>query len=214
MKFPNAFAGVKKLFTAEILTLIAGACALFTSLFAITTIGAVGEGSGTGVLAGLGGTAIFGIATAVLAILGFIFMMIGLSTAGKDEPYFKTAFIFAIVGVVATALGAFVPGVFGEIIKIVSRVSEIFVTFYAIYGIINVATKLGDEALVKKGKAIITMIICVYVLVLIAQILSEFVFTAATVGAVVCSILASVLAIVEYIIYLTLLARAKKSFAQ
>ena len=101
MQFPNALQGVKKIYKAEILSLIAAACIIIAGLLAI--VAAAGESLGVVVIAG-----IFGVASAVLLIIAFIMNIVGVKRASLDEPAFKTAFYVLIIGIIAgIVMGAF-----------------------------------------------------------------------------------------------------------
>ena len=88
MRFPNAALGVKRIFTAEILSLIAAILGALTVMGAAFTAGVSGVAiassgnvaSGAS-LASLGFTAIFGIATLVLTVIAFFMKLFGVNKA-------------------------------------------------------------------------------------------------------------------------------------
>ena len=126
MTFPNAYNGIKKVFTAQIMSLISAGCIVFGSLLAL--------GSGVALsVTGVAGGGFFIIAGAVLSLLALIFNLIGLYTAAKDEPSFNTAFALSvvelIVGIVLGIIQNF-NGVFSIISSIVSLVLGIFILKY------------------------------------------------------------------------------------
>ena len=217
MKFPNAYSGVKKIFSAEILEIIGIACLFIAALFSLTTVGAVAGGSKNGALASLGGAALFGLAGGVLAIIAFIFTIIGINSASKDEPVFKPAMAIIFVGIIASIVSsvsslASSSGILHDLASDFSSVASILVTYYIIQGIISLANKLSNSEMADKGKSICTLVMTVFALYLIAQVLSQFV-VAGTVSAIV-AIVAAVLEIVQYVIYLTYLAKAKAMLAE
>ena len=95
MKFPNAFSGVRKIFSAEIVELIG------LLLLAAASIPAVILQSNENVSLGVAVVAlVFGIASAVLLVIGAILNIVGLVKAGKDEANFKTALSYVVISAV------------------------------------------------------------------------------------------------------------------
>ena len=72
MKFPNAFAGVKKLYTSEILALIALIFTLITVIAGFFTIGVIDAGVEEAVNPSLAITGVLTIITAILSLISFI----------------------------------------------------------------------------------------------------------------------------------------------
>ena len=103
MSFPNAYSGVKKIFTSQILILIGAvlvgiAAAVGSSVIASGTSIQVNVGT-TGASAGI---ALVG---AVLVIVGYIINIVGLYQAGKDERrYLRPAFIIVIIALVLSII--------------------------------------------------------------------------------------------------------------
>lgn len=213
MKFPNAYAGVKKLYTAEILALI-GVIALLIAAFAgLVMVGAAeAEEAGVGA-ASLGAAAIFGLVGGVLAIIAFILQIVGLNAGGKDEPQFKTALSFAVAGIVVQALASFVPS---EIVQKFAEtfvpVAQVLLIYYVIAAIRSLADKLGNSEMVQKAKGIITIVYVTFGVQILAKVLGQFVFTD-KIGGIV-EIVGYVLAVVQFIVYLSYLSKAKKMLAQ
>jgi hypothetical protein len=210
MKFPNAHDGVKKIYTAEILMIIAVVCSIIMLISGIIGAAGASADSAAAAVGGFAGLAIFGVASAVLLIIAFIMNIVGINKAKLDEASFNTALIFVLVGIIASALGAiFKEGSFlQELFTIVNSVASILITYYVIKGIQNLAQQLGDKSMVEKGDNVIKLICVVYAISLVATILGSFVFTSVA-GAVV-SIIGSVVSIVQYILYMTFLAQAVK----
>lgn len=216
MTFPNAYQGVKKIFLAQILALISVAALLITSFAALGTIGAAAGGSDAGAVAGLGITAIFGIGYLVLALLAFIFQIIGISKASKDEPAFKIALYLIIAGIAVSIIGGFMAegSVIKSIFTVATDVINLAITVYVIQGIRNLAVKLGNTEMDNKGNNIFKIIIAVYVCIFIARIVSMISGgTATSVIAAVFAIIAAVLSIIQYVIYLIYLNKAKAMLA-
>ena len=106
MKYPNAYAGIKKIFVSQILEIISviffliGMIAVIAgavSLTGETEVAAAGL-----VTAGVG--VILAIAGSIIAIIALILNLIGLNKAKNDEKNFQYAFWFVIIGLAATII--------------------------------------------------------------------------------------------------------------
>lgn len=209
MTFPNAFEGVKKVFIAEILALIASGCMVLGAIIAAASAMA-------GSLSGAAGGGFFVIASFVLSLLSLIFNLIGLSKASQDEAAFKTAFYCAIVNLIATfvirIIGIAVPGnAINYVSTIISTALSIAIIRYVVKGITSLAEKLGRNDIIDYGGKIAILLYIVYgvsiLLNLLSWIFSGSLSMAATIG--VFSILSGIAGIVGYILYLVYLSRAK-----
>lgn len=218
MRFPNAFAGVKKIFTAEILALIARICVLIASVGALATLGAAAATANTDSsaaaavgLAGAGIAGIFGVASGILAIIAFILQILGINKAKADEPAFKTALIFILVGIAASVISSLFSSneTVSSIFSIVGDIANLCVTLYIIQGIKNLADQLNDGAMSAKGNKIFMLITVMYGIVLLANIIGLFAPAIASILAIV----AAVIGIVQYFIFLSYLSQAKKMLA-
>lgn len=214
MKFPNAFAGLKKVFIAEILALIASAATLLALFFGVLLVKSAEEGSATGGVASLSATAIFGIAAAVLAIIALVYKILGLNAGQKDEPMFKYALYFtyvelfsAVIKGIFTAIGRTGDTVY-HIADISASVAGILAIYYVITGIMSLAEKLGNEPVKKRGSQLLYFILGILVLQLIASILGSFALTD-TAGNIV-NIVAAVLSIVQIVLYVLYINTGKK----
>ena len=214
MKFPNAYAGVKKIFTSEILSIISVAALLVAAIMLLIGAGGAKAGSDTATVVGLGGAGLFSIAGSVIALIAFIFQIIGVSNASKDEPAFKTALIFIITGVICAIVASFTKDngnatTLSSIIDTVQNVSNLGVTVFIIQGIRNLADRLNNGAVSAKGATIFKIIIAIYALIIIASIVAIFSLTIAGIIAIIVPILN----LIQYIFFLSLLAQAKKMLA-
>lgn len=222
MTFPNAFHGVKKLFTSEILNLIGGLCALLAAVFAVIATNSANAGSGAGTAAGGIGAVIFLAAAGVLPIIGYIMKLVGLNQAGKDEARFKQAFIVSLIALILTAVSAILAatnaggGVVDNIIKIFVEIANIAIVILVISGVQNLAVRCSNEGMLSFGSKIKIMIIIIYVLALIANLVIVIfgTSTGAAVTAGTFGIIAAILDIVAYIIFLVYLGKAKKMLAE
>lgn len=217
MKFQNAATGVKRIFTAEILKLIAAIVTVVGIVMTIVTVAAANANSQGGTIAAGVGTVLLIAAASVLALIGGIMALVGIINASKDEGAFKTALILIIISLIA----AVVAGIFYQnatvqsICQIVQNLMSIFVTVFVIRGITNLAVKIGNDEVAKQGKSLLTIIVVFYALSLIANIL-VLVFGgmfASVLGGVL-AVVALVLNIIAYIVYLSLLSKGKNMLAE
>lgn len=224
MRFPNAAKGVKRIFTAEILKLIGTICAVIGLL--IVAIGAAAAGATNGSDAGLaafvgsaaGGLVLFAV-YAILVTIAFFMHLVGIINARHDEDSFKSALACLIIGLVAMILS----GVFFSINATVAslfytfgNLMSLFVTIFIISGIIKLADKMNRGDVSTKGTNVLKLIIVITGLSLILSIVSSIMInnTAVIVTALILFVVALVLCIVEYIMFLSFLANAKKMLAE
>ena len=212
MKFPNAYNGVKKLFTAEILALIGTVALIIAIIAGLVTAGAA-EAEETAVgAASLSVATIFGLAGGVLAILAFILEIIGLNAGGKDEPLFKTALSFAVAGVVVQAVASFVNAeLVQEFANTFVPVASVMIIYYVVSAISALAKKLMADGMVQKAKTVITIAYVTFGVQVLAKVLSQFVVTGK--AADVIALVGFALEIVQVIVYLSYLSKAKKMLA-
>lgn len=208
MRFPNAYAGVKKIRTAEILQLIGALCLLVMAVLALVAVISAAAESAGGAIASLLGAGVLGIAAGVLGIIALILCIVGLSAAGKDEPQFKSALIAVLVGLAATVVASFFSGeTIKDIGTAVQNLANLISTILVVSGIISLATQLNNDAVATRGKTILKLIICFNVLALIADIIGVFIPGGQIVGAII-ALAAVILDIIVYIIYLGYLKKA------
>ena len=216
MEFSNALNGIKKLRTAEILSLIV---ALLGAVGGGLVLGAVKSASSVENAVNAGGSAIIGggliaVIAGILAIVAFILQLVGLNAAGKDETRFRQGFIIAIVGIVVSLLqtvfakNALLSGVFEVISSVISPV----ITYLCIDGIINIAKKLGNDEMAERGTKLFKIIIAIYAIVIVIKLLETIFSSGVVVKAIsgVFAIIAGILSIVALVTYLKYLGRAVK----
>ena len=228
MKFPNLAVGMKKLFTAEVLGLIGSVLMILGTLFgtvlAKTAEDAVITGSEAGAttwMTGAMSTLIFVTGGAVVAIIGIIFKILGINSARKDESdsnFFTIAFYCVlgclVLSVVSGIIGSFnVSPKISQTIKIASELLSLFVTYYVLYGIEDFAKKVDDTGLAQKAKATVYLVVGAFCFSVILDMLVSFVNLNATLGLILV-LIALIVEVVGYILYLSVLGRAKKTFAE
>ena len=217
MKFQNAATGVKRIFTAEILKLIAALVTVIGIVMTIVTVAAANANSQGGTIAAGVGTVLLIAAASILALIGGIMALVGIINASKDEGAFKTALILIIISLIAAVVGCifYQNATVQSICQIVQNLMSIFVTVFVIRGITNLAVKIGNDEVAQQGKSLLTIIVVFYALSLIANIL-VLVFGgmfASVLGGVL-AVVALVLNIIAYIVYLSLLSKGKNMLAE
>ena len=211
MRFPNAYNGIKKLFTAEILDIVVAVIGIIAGGVLVATVGkgTIDEADAAGVL----GAGFLGVIAGIVAIVSFILQLLGLSQASKDEKYFKDALIAALAGIIVSILqssfakNALLSGIFSAI----STVCSLLITVMVVNGIISLARKIGDTEVERKGKNIFKILILVYVLTAIAELLSA-IFGKKDVSSLagMLTVVAGIFAVLSAIFYISLLSKAKK----
>ena len=217
--YPNAYNGIKKIYTAEILSVITSVIAIIASISLIVGLNGADKGDITdGIAAAFVGGGALLIISAIIAIVAFILNVVGISKASTDEPIFKKAMMWLIISIV----GSIVSGFFQEgsalqlIFNLVYQVGNILVTLFVIDGITSLGSKLGKTSLVNKGKSLKSMILVFYVISLILTIIEGFLTnndTTVVIGGVH-GIIALIVLIIAFFMYLSLLSKAKKALAQ
>lgn len=211
MKFPNAFAGVKKLYTSEILALIALIFTLITVIAGFFTIGVIDAGVEEAVNPSLAITGVLTIITAILSLISFILSIVGLSQAGKDEPIFKYALYASLLGIVASVAAGFLPEGFGkDILSVINEIVLLLVPLLSIVGIMSLSKQYMNSDMENRGNSLIKLITASIIVAGVADIIYRFFAN----GAVVLGIIAIVIDLAASLIYLGYLNRARKMLAE
>ncbi len=183
MQYPEACAGVKKIYTAEILSLIA----------TVLTV-----------------TVVLSPVAAILFIISFVLKIVGINRAARDEGAFKNALIAVVVGIAASILvgltknDTFMHGLGST----VNDVCNFLVSYLVCRGIVNLANRLGDEEIAARGQKVMKLLTIVWAIAIVIRILSAILGGGNALN-IVLTIVSGVCAIVAYVLYLKLLSRAR-----
>ena len=218
MTFPNAANGVKKLFVGEILALIAALAAGCSIIFSKPVV----SGEEIVDFAAKGNeitiVAILLSVSGIIALIACILQLVGIAKAAKDEEAFKGALYMILCSVVVAIAGAALAYLFpnsniiSNIGTVVSNLLEIIITFLVIGGIANLGAKLSDTALQEKAGKLLGIIVTVIVLRFIANVvLLLFKENIAEVVVTILGVVVVILSLVQYIMYLSLLSKAKNT---
>ncbi len=215
MPYSNAYKGVKKIFSAQIISLIGTAVLLLFSIISIFVLAAVNNGSsvsspGPGSVLNL----LIPVCSGVLVLVCFILELIGVIQAKADEPSFIKALIFLIVSFVLNLLSIVFPNnsIVRNIFSVISTAVGFAATLFIVRSIQVLARKLARDDVERNGRVFIRLFLISTILVLVTGIL--LIFAAAVSNSVLTSItnyvapLSGILTIVASIVYLVFLRRA------
>lgn len=151
MQYPNAWRGVRKLYFAELLGLIANAA----SILLLLLLRVSPELAQSGFAIGLG-LAALGPVIPVLAL-----MTVGIFQARKDEPLFQKARLAILLSLGLTVL-AFSVGSKSPLYKILDLLGDaanLFCVLYLLKGILRLAHRLKDAAVKQAGEGLYGLIL-------------------------------------------------------
>ena len=213
MRFPNAAKGMKKVFAAEILSLIAAIALGSTLIMSIVFLNFEQTGNETAMGVSGIGLLVFMAGAAVLTILALIFKLIGVVQTSKDEPSFKIVIWLIVFGLIASVIGAcfssntFVYNLTNAISNVLNFISLLFI----ILGIGNLGVQVGNDEVIDKCSSQFKLILGIGIVALLARFFCIFLPTVPAQGIVIAlAVVALVLNIIQYILYLSLLSKAKK----
>ena len=199
MAHENARAGFGKLFTAQILGIIAAFCSLLTLIPVL-------------------GPIIAGAAIAILGLIGYIMNLVGLNQAGKDDDLIKSAFGLAIFSLILGVAGGILGALFSSmtwissVVNMINSIISLVIIHHVLFGGANLNSALSDKA-ASTWKIVMTVII-IDIIVAIGLIICGILAGSTASGIIaiviiVLTILDVILDIVSYFMYLSFLARAK-----
>ena len=215
MRFPNAYRGVKKIWLAEMLMLLAAIVGIVIVIVAAMNGSMVGEDIviSEGVKTPI---AILGIVTAVILLIGFILNLIGLINANNDDSAFRIALLVTILGVVASAISAIWSNneTLNKWMDTALTICSMLASYYVLTGIANLAEKMSDaatKALALKSRTLVEGSFCATAL--FKLIISIFKIQNGSTISTILAVVALLLELVSYILYLRALSKGKKMLA-
>ena len=215
MRFPNAYRGVKKIWLAEMLMLLAAIVGIVIVIVAAMNGSMVGEDIviSEGVKTPI---AILGIVTAVILLIGFILNLVGLINANNDDSAFRIALLVTILGVVASAISAIRSNneTLNKWMDTAITICSMFASYYVLTGIANLAEKMSDaatKALALKSRTLVEGSFCATAL--FKLIISIFKIQNGSTISTILAVVALLLELVSYILYLRALSKGKKMLA-
>lgn len=218
MTFPNAAKGISKIFTAEILSLIASVAFGIAYVLAIVFASADNAQNEVGAIASGSAFLIMGVGAAVVAIISLIFQLVGVIQTARDEAFFRGVIYLTIISIVFSCIAqAFISSntLVYNICNSISTVTDFIASLFVILGIGNMAAILGNTEVIEKCGSLFKVILWIGIVTLIARFFSLFLPTVAAQAIVITlAILAMILGVAQLIIYLSLLNKAKKMLAE
>ena len=217
MRFPNAFSGVKKIWLAEILMLLAAIIGIIMIVVVATNGTLVGENEIVINESAKTPISILGIASGVIALIAFILNLVGLIIARKDDSGFKIALLVTVLGVVAAAISAIWSTNAGLVkwMDTLTTIFSMFASYYVLTGIANLADQIPDEATKKlalKSRTLVEGSFCATVI--FKLIINIFKIQDGSTIYTILSVVALLLELVSYILYLRALSKGKKMLAK
>ena len=216
MRFPNAYRGVKKIWLAELLMLLAA----IVGIIIVIVMAANGTMVGEDIVINEGvktPIAVLGIVTAVIALVAFIMNLVGLINANNDDSAFRIALLVTILGVVASAISAIWSTNAGLVkwMDTLTTIFSMFASYYVLTGIANLAEKMSDaatKALALKSRTLVEGSFCATAL--FKLIISIFKIQDGSTISTILAVVALLLELVSYILYLRALSKGKKMLAK
>jgi len=215
MRFPNAYRGVKKIWLAELLMLLAA----IVGIIMVIVMAANGTMVGEDIVINEGvktPIAVLGIITAVILLIGFILNLVGLINANNDDSAFRIALLVTILGVVASAISAIWSNneTLNKWMDTAITICSMFASYYVLTGIANLAEKMSDaatKALALKSRTLVEGSFCATAL--FKLIISIFKIQDGSTISTILAVVALLLELVSYILYLRALSKGKKMLA-
>ena len=215
MRFPNAYRGVKKIWLAEMLMLLAA----IVGIIIVIVMAANGTMVGEDIVINEGvktPIAVLGIVTAVIALVAFILNLIGLINANNDDSAFRIALLVTILGIVASAISAIWSNneTLNKWMDTALTICSMFASYYVLTGIANLAEKMSDaatKALALKSRTLVEGSFCATAL--FKLIISIFKIQNGSTISTILAVVALLLELVSYILYLRALSKGKKMLA-
>lgn len=207
VSFPSAAAGMKKLFKAEIFTLIGEILSVLGLVFtflALLNVSAVWVIICT----------VCVIAGAVLSLIGYINSLIAVKRAGADNEGYNSAFlcmIFALViTIVSSILSIFIAnGPADDIAKAIANAMDVIAIIFVIKASEELLFNRNKEAVAMKGERAAIFLIIPYIISILLKFITIFINN--PIVNVVLAIISLVCAIVGYILYLSFIKKTSKN---
>lgn len=213
MKFPNAAKGISKIFTSEILALIAAIATGVATILAVVMYASAKTNSTAGAAASGIGMLVLGLGASVLLVIALILKIVGVVQTSKDEDSFKMIIYLTIFTLIVAVVAAIFSRVtfLSNIANAVSSIGGFVTTLLIILGIGNLGVQVGNDEVIDKCSSQFKLILGIGIVALLARFFCIFLPTIPAQGIVIAlAVVALVLNVIQYILYLSLLSKAKK----
>lgn len=174
MRFPNACKGLKKIFFAELISLIA-LVPYAVSLVLIQFLPEEINKNNAEILPAEVVVTILSILSLVMMTVAYVLNIIGYVTASKDNESFKKAMLLTIAGMVLTVVSGIMENANGNPILTntfdsMENILDLLITLMTISGIVTLSVTYGDLRMVESGKALFKFLFAIYLPTLIAYV--------------------------------------------
>ncbi len=213
MKFPNAAKGISKIFTSEILALIAAIATGVATILAVVMYASAKTNSTAGATASGIGTLVLVLGASVLLVIALILKIVGVVQTSRDEDSFKMIIYLTIFTLIVAVVAAIFSRVtfLNNIANAVSAIGSFVTTLLIILGIGNLGVQVGNDEVIDKCSSQFKLILGIGIVALLARFFCIFLPTVPAQGIVIAlAVVALVLNVIQYILYLSLLSKAKK----
>ncbi|MBR6257665.1 MAG: hypothetical protein IKR23_09830 [Lachnospiraceae bacterium] len=208
--YTNVKKGLEQLWLSQILEIVVAVAGVLTTIFAAATLVLAFVSGGlaalTGVLTGL-----FGVITAIGAIAGFILGLLGILSASQDEPSYKNALVWLVIGIVASLLTSLIGNrdkFIWKLLKAILGAANGFAGFMVMYTVLNatvtVANAVGNFEVASQGMAKAELFKKLYIIAIILV----FVGFIPVIGGL-CALVGAIMELVIFFMYLGFLGKAK-----
>lgn len=174
MRFPNACKGLKKIFFAELISLIA-LVPYAVSLVLIQFLPEEINKNNAEILPAEVVVTILSILSLVMMTVAYVLNVIGYVTASKDNESFKKAMLLTVAGMVLTVVSGIMENANGNPILTntfdsMENILDLLITLMTISGIVTLSVTYGDLRMVESGKALFKFLFAIYLPTLIAYV--------------------------------------------
>lgn len=216
MRYPNADKGIKKIYIAEILGILAAIMAIIM-VFVAAANSANATSTEEAVVQAVQSTTIgtpiiiLGVVMMLVMLVSYILNLIGISNAAKDDEGFKKALwvqLGCIVFSVASAILENNNPRPANWLKVPSTLLELVVIIYVLEGIGNLARNLGKSDIAGLSAQCKSWMMGALVLSAAAEVFVALGTTGSTLNTA-SSVAAALLQIVAYVVYLRVLNKAR-----
>ena len=208
--YQNVKKGLDQLWLSQVLEIVVAVAGVLTTIFAAAAVVLIFVSGGLATLtAALAG--IFGVITAIGAIAAFVLGLLGILSASQDEPSYKNALVWLVIGIVASLLSSLVSGKDKFIWKLLNAIftaANGFASFMVVYTVLNstvtVANAIGNFNIASEGMAKAELFKKLYIIAIILC----FVGFIPVIGGI-CALVGAVMELVIFFMYLGFLGKAK-----
>ena len=215
MKFPHAAKGIRRIYAAEVLMLLAAGLMILALTFGVangmkfgTSEAQIAEAANVPMA-----FTVLALISSLLLLVAFVMNLIGVIDASKDDQGFKNAPWTTLVGIALSLAASVFSSTFAtgstasNWMNLVSSAISLATTFFILSGIISLAEKLGDASTSGTAEKAQKLLIITYVVSMVLELL--VILLKSPTLMIIVTILVYVVDIITYIIYLRALIKAK-----